>query len=206
MDAKYLIVLLPVLIVPWIAIYFVFLRGRKKVISNYNKLAEKYSLECDYSKKVGMKIHPNGHGIYRNRKVKIESAVRDSIDGQKVIPHTILTVECANSDGFTFTVVKRNKKNSMNYNAGTVMLDDNEFDDKYIIQTNSPDKIKKIFDFNTKFKLDQVVKLGFNGIISLNGNVLQYIERDLLQNDESLMRVELVMHELCDIAEVLRYN
>lgn len=206
MDAIYLIVLIPVLIVPWIAIYFVFLKGRKKVITNYKKLAEKYSLECDYSKKVGMKIHPKGHGIYRNRQVKIESAVRDSIDGQKVIPHTILTVECANSDGFTFTVVKRNKKNSLRYNAGTVMLDDNEFDDKFIIQTNSPDKIKKIFDFNTKFKLDQIVRLGFNGIISLNGNVLQYIERDLLASDESLMRVELVLHELCDIAEVMKYN
>jgi hypothetical protein len=74
------------------------------------------------------------------------------------------------------------------------------------VQTNNPEKLKKIFDFNTKFKLEQVIKLGFNGVISLEGNSLQYSDRDLLQNDESLMRVELIMHELCDIAEVMRYN
>ena len=67
-------------------------------------------------------------------------------------------------------------------------------------------KLKNIFDFNTKFKLDQVCSLGFNGHISLSGNNLQYIERDLLQNDESLMRVELVMHEFCDIADVLKFS
>ncbi|MEO8511977.1 MAG: hypothetical protein ABI543_00325 [Ignavibacteria bacterium] len=206
MDAKFFIVLIPVLVVPWIVLYIVLISTDKKVISNYKKLGEKYSLVCDYSKKIGMKTHPNANGMYRNRPVKIESAVRDSIEGQKVVPHTVLTVECTNSDGFTFNVVKRSKRNSLNYSAGSVMLDDNEFDDKFIIQTNNPDKIKKIFDFNTKFKLDQVVRLGFNGIISLNGNALQYIERDLLQNDESLMRVELVLHELCDVAEVMRYN
>ena len=132
MDAKFFIVLIPVLVVPWIVLYFLMFTANKKVISNYKKLSEKYQFECDYTKKVGMKTHPNAHGVYRNRFVKIESAIRDSIDGQKVKPHTVLTVECANSDGFTFTVVKRNKKNSLNYNAGTVMLDDNEFDDKFM--------------------------------------------------------------------------
>ncbi len=206
MDFKYLIVLLPVLIVPWIVFYFLFISSNKKVIANFKKLTEKYSLEPDFSKKVGMKTHPSVHGIYRNRQIKFESVVRDSIDGQKVLPHTIVTVECANSDGFSFVLVKRNKKNSLNYNSGTIMLDDNEFDDKFIVQTNNPDKLKKMFDFNTKFKLDRVNALGFNGIITLNQNTLQYIERDLLQNDESLMRAELVMHELCDIADVMRYN
>lgn len=206
MDAKLLIVIIPILVVPWIVLYFLMISANKKIIANYKKLAEKYSLECDYSKKVGMKTHPNAHGIYRSRQVKIESVVRDSIDGQKVIPHTVLSVDCANSDGFIFKLVKRNKKNSINFSSGTVMLDDNEFDNKFIIQTNFPDKMKKMFDFNTKFKLDQVYALGFNGIISLDGNQLQYIERDLLANNDSLMRVELVMHELCDLAEVMRYT
>lgn len=206
MTAKYLIVLIPVLVVPWIALYYLMYAAKKKVVSNYNKLNEKYSFECDFSKKVGMKTHPSAHGIYRNRQIRVESVIRDSIDGQKVIPHTILTVDCANSDSFTFNAVKRSKKNSLLFSSGAVLLDDNEFDDKFIIQSNNPEKLKKIFDFNTKFKLEQVIKLGFEGTISLNGNVLQYVDRDLLQNDESLMRVELIMHELCDIAEVLRYN
>jgi hypothetical protein len=206
MDFKYLIVLLPVLIVPWVVLYFLFIASNKKVNSNFKKLTEKYSLASDFSKKVGMKTYPNVYGIYRNRQIKFESVVRDSIDGKRVIPHTIVTVECANSDGFSFVLVKRNKKNSLNYITGTVMLDDNEFDDKFIVQTNNPEKLKKMFDFNTKFKLDRVNALGFNGIITLDQNTLQYIERDLLHNDESLMRAELVMHELCDIADVMRYN
>jgi hypothetical protein len=134
------------------------------------------------------------------------SVIRDSMDGQKVIPHTVLTVECSNVDGFYFNVVKRTKKNSVKYSAGAVLLDDNEFDDKFIVQSNNPDKLKKLFDFNTKFKLDRVNALGFNGIISLHGNYITYTERNLLESDEDVMRAELVMHEMCDIAEIMRLN
>lgn len=74
------------------------------------------------------------------------------------------------------------------------MVDDNEFDDKFIIQTNSPDRVKKMFDFNTKFKLDQVSRLGFNGLIALEGSRLCYMEPELLASNDSLMRLELVMH------------
>ncbi len=206
MDLKLLIVLIPVLVVPWIALYFVFIASNKKVIANYKKLAEKYQLSCDFSKKVGMKTHPSAEGIYRNRQVKIESVVRDSVDGKNVIPHTVLTVDCPNSDNFFFKVYKRNKKNSQNFSAGSAMVDDNEFDDKFIIQTNSPDRVKKMFDFNTKFKLDQVSRLGFNGLIALEGSRLCYMEPELLASNDSLMRLELVMHEFCDIAEIMRYN
>ena len=201
-----LIVLIPVLVVPWIVLYFVFIASNKKVKSNYKKLSEKYQLSTDLSKKVGMKTHPTAEGIYRSRRVKIESAVRDSIDGGKVIPHTVLTVECSNSENFFFKLYKRNKKNSRKYSAGSVLVEDNEFDDKFIIQNNSPDRIKKMFDFNTKFKLDQVNALGFNGLIALEGNRLFYMEPELLANDDALMRLELVMHELCDIAEIMKYN
>lgn len=159
-----------------------------------------------FGKKVGMKTHPHAEGIYRNRQVKIESVVRDSIDGKNVIPHTVLTVDCPNADNFFFKVYKRNKKNSQNFSAGSSMVDDNEFDDKFIIQTNSPDRVKKMFDFNTKFKLDQVNRLGFNGLIALDGSRLFYMEPELLASNDSLMRLELVMHEFCDIAEIMRYN
>ncbi len=206
MDLKLLIVLIPVLVVPWIVLYFVLIASNKKVISNYKKLAEKYQLICDFGKKVGMKTHPHAEGIYRNRQVKIESVVRDSIDGKNVIPHTVLTVDCPNADNFFFKVYKRNKKNSQNFSAGSSMVDDNEFDDKFIIQTNSPDRVKKMFDFNTKFKLDQVNRLGFNGLIALDGSRLFYMEPELLASNDSLMRLELVMHEFCDIAEIMRYN
>jgi len=206
MDPKFLFVLIPVLVLPWVVLYFVLVAANKRVIANYKKLSEKYELTTDLSKKVGMKTHPFAEGIYRSRQVKIESVVRDSVDGNKVVPHTVLSVDCANHDNFNFKVVKRNKKNTQNYSAGSTLIDDSEFDDKYIITTNNPAKIKKMFDFNTKFKLDQVSALGFNGIILLEGNKLVYMEPELLANNDALMRLELVMHELCDIAEVMRYN
>lgn len=206
MELKSILILLPVLIVPWIVLYFVFIASNKKVISNFKKLSEKYQLICDFSKKAGMKPHPNAEGIYRNRKIKINSTIRDSVDFKKVIPHTVLTVECDNENNFSFRLVKRNKRNSKLFSNNTVLADDNEFDEKFIIQSNMPGKVKKLIDFNTKFKLDHVNSLGFNGIIFLEGSSLVYLEPELLASDNALMRLELVMHELCDIAEVMKYN
>ncbi|MCC6865908.1 MAG: hypothetical protein IT280_07075 [Ignavibacteria bacterium] len=206
MDLKSILVLLPVLIVPWIAVYFIFFRTNKKVLGNYGKLAEKYSLNVDTTKKIGMKNHPVANGVYRNKSVKIESQVRDTLEGQNVLPHTVVTVECINNDDFSFTLLKRNKRNILRYSADSVLLDDNEFDDKFILQTNNAEKLKKIFDFNTRFKMDSVNALGFNGILVLQGNQIQYIERNLLDSDEALTRTELLLHEMCDIADVMKYN
>ncbi len=204
MNPKTLIPLVILLVIPWIIFFFVYMNAKKKIIKNYKKLEEKYGLSCDYSKKVGMTAHPSAQGLYRSRNIKIESIIRDTIEGKKVMPHTALSVECVNSDNFSFMVVKRKKRSS--FLAGSSLIDDNEFDDKFIIQTSNPQKMKSIFDFNTRFKLDQVHALGFDGAIILKGNSLMYIEKNLLKNDEALMRMELVMHELCDIADVMRYN
>ncbi len=206
MEPISIILIALVLVVPWIVLFAFMSGSNKKTIKNYKKLEEKYGLQSDYSKKVGMKTHPSSQGMYRGRNVKIESIVRDSIEGKKVIPHTMLIVECANTDNFTFLTVRRKKQNKTIFLAGSSLINDNEFDDKFIVQTNNIEKLINIFDFNTKFKLDQVHKLGFDGIIKLENNHLIYIEKGLLSNDESLMRMELVMHELCDIADVMKYN
>ena len=206
MDSKALFILIPVLVIPWVFLLFVMLSSNKKVINNYRKLSEKYGLTPDLSKKIGMKNHPKAFGTYRNRNVKVESIISDSAEGKKVIPHTMLTVECLNDTNFSFLAVKRKRQNNIKYNAGSTLVDDNEFDGKYIIRTNDPAKLKRIFDFNTRFKLDRVHALGFDGIVTLEGNLLVYTEKDLLKNDEDLMRLELVMHEFCDIADVLKYN
>jgi len=206
MEAKFIFVLIPVLVLPWVVLFFIMMASNKKVVSNFNKLKEKYELHADFSKKVGMKNHPNAEGIYRNRSIKVESVIKDSVDGKKITPHTVLSVDCANSEGFTFFAVRRNRKNAAEFLHGSVLVEDNEFDNKFILHSNNPEKLKRIFDLNTRFKLDQVHKLGFEGKITLNGNVLQYSEAGLLSTDEALMRTELVMHEFCDIAEVMRYN
>jgi hypothetical protein len=206
MDTQSIIFITAILVVPWIIFLFVYLSSNRKTIKNFNKLAEKYSLKNDYSKKVGMKNHPSSHGTYRGRDIKIESIIRDSVEGKKVMPHTALVVDCINSDGFSFTVVKRKKKNAASFLNGSSLINDDEFDGKFIVQTNNADKLRRVFDFNTRFKFDQVHSLGFDGIVKLEGNQVMYIEKGLLNDDTSLMRIELIMHELCDIAEVMRYS
>lgn len=206
MDAVSIILIALVLIVPWIILFILMVNSNKKTISNFKKLEEKYGLQADYSKKVGMKSHPVAQGSYRGRNIKIESVIRDSVEGKKVMPHTGLIVECENTDGFSFITVKRKKQNNSLYLTGSSLINDNEFDDKFIVQTNNIEKLKGIFDFNTRFKLDQVHRLGFDGIIKLENNHLIYVEKGLLSSDEALMRVELVMHELCDIADVMKFN
>lgn len=206
MDAESLLILIPVLLVPWIVLLLMMLSANKRVVKNYTSLAEKYNLAVDTSKKIGMKTHPSASGIYRNRNIRIESVVRDSIEGKKVIPHTALTVECVNNDNFSFLVVKRKRQNNAAFLAGSSLIEDTDFDDKFICRSNNPVKMKSIFDFNTRFKMDQVHALGFDGHISLDGNHLMYIEKGLLKDSDSMMRVELVMHELCDIADIMKYN
>lgn len=206
MDPKSIIFIVVILIVPWVIFLILFLGSNRKIIKNYHKLEEKYGLKCDYSKKVGMKNHPSAKGLYRGRNIRLESVIRDSIEGKKVMPHTALVVDCVNTDNFSFTVVKRKRQNNAAFLTGSSLVNDNEFDEKYILQTNNEDKMRKIFDFNTRFKFDQVHTLGFDGIVKLDGAQLMYIDKGLLNNDTSLMRTELVMHELCDIAEVMRYS
>lgn len=206
MDTISIILIALVLILPWGLIFIFIASSNKRTIANFKKLEEKYSLTGDYSKKVGMKNHPAVQGVYRSRNVKVESIITDSMDNKKAAPHTTLFVECSNPEGFTFIVVKRKRQNNAAYLSGSTMVNDNEFDDKFIIQTNNPDKMRNIFDFNTKFKLDQVHTLGYDGIIKLEGNRLMYVERGLMNDDVSMMRVELVMHEFCDIADVMKYN
>jgi hypothetical protein len=206
MDIRSLIILLPILIVPWIAVYILFISSNRKVISNFKKLADKYSFQTDFSKKIGMKTHPSASGVYRNRNIHIESIIRDSLDGKKIIPHTVITAECSNPNNFYFAVVKRNKKNTLNFQNGSHLTGDNEFDNNFIIKTNDINKLNNILDFNTKFKLDRVLALGFNGIVILEGNFIKYIDSGLLNSDEALMRAELMLHEICDISDVLKFS
>jgi hypothetical protein len=206
MDIKSAILIGLIVTLPWTLLFLFMLVSNKKTIRNYQKLHRKYGLKTDFTKKDGMKIHPSAFGIYRNKDIKIETTKRESLNGKRVLPHTELLVECLNKDNFSFTVIKRKKQNTAIFADSSALLDDKDFDSKFIVKTNDPERIKRIFDFNTRFKLDQVHRLGFDGAITLSGNALEYIEKDLLDDEESLMRMELVLHEFCDIAEVMRHN
>lgn len=204
-NAK-LIVLFLLITVPWVILLIVKLNSDKKILKNFKKLEEKYGLLPYNPGSNGSKKLHSVKGTYRTRDIMIGSLINDPASGKKTPPHTVLKVQCSNTDNFIFTVVKRNKHNHSAYGKNSVLIEDNDFDNKYIVTTNDPVRIKSIFDFNTRFKLDQVHKLGFNGVIDLKGNSLLYTEKGFLKDDESLMRFELVLHEFCDIADVMKYN
>lgn len=192
------ILIILIVIIPWIIMIFYLLARKKKTVKYFQKLQEKYSLVSVSSDR----NKPEITGGYRSRTVRIET---ETPEGKKKTG-TVLEVACENDAGFVFTLVKRTKRNNPLYSSGAVMLDDKEFDDKFIIQANDAERVKRLFDFNTRFKLQQVCDLGFDGEIKLRGNLFTYYEPVLLNNDMILMRLELVLHELCDLADVLKYN
>jgi hypothetical protein len=191
-------------VVPWVILLFLKLNSGKKVHKNFEKLLDKYSLEPG-NKANSLKNLNSVRGLYRGRDIKIESMLNDPVSGNKGM-HTVLLVNCSNPDNFSFSLLKRNRQNNSSYGKNSVPAEDSEFDSKFVIVSNDPARIKNIFDFNTRFKLDQVHKLGFNGVIELRGNSLMYSEKGKIKDDETLMRFELVLHEFCDIADVMKYN
>jgi len=194
---KTAIILIVILTLPWTGVLIYILTKKSRAYKYYRKLQEKYELRTEHSGKQS----PIFSGVYRTRQLKIEN----SVNGNKKLC-TKLTVGCKNPANFEFTLVKRNKSNSSVYSKGSFLLEDNEFDDKFIIHTNDLERVKRLFDFNTRFKLQQVNDLGFKGEIMLRGGSFTYIEPGLVNSDMAVMKLELVLHELCDLADVMKYN
>jgi len=196
MGKSGIIIIIIILVLPWIGVTIYWLTKKSRAKKYYMRLQEKYKL----SQEQGGKHIPILSGFYRLRPVRIEN----SNTGNKNI--TLLTVTCENPDNFEFKITKRNKPSKSGYSADAQTLGDIEFDDRFIISTNNLERLRKLFDFNTRFKLQQVSSLGFKGEIRLLGNSFTYFETGLLKSDESVMRFELVLHELCDLADVMKYN
>ena len=73
------------------------------------------------------------------------------------------------------------------------------------MKTNDPEKAIQILDYTIKFKLLQTANLGYNGEILLEGNNISYREPGLMKKESSLLRIELLLHVLSDIAEDLAH-
>ena len=196
--SKSAIILIVILILPWIGVIIYKLTKKSRSLKYYRKLKEKYEL----TEKANGKNIPVFEGVYRSRTVNIENKEY----GAKKKLSTQLTVRCENPADFEITLVKRSRANNSVYSADSSPVDDEEFDKLFFVHTNNPERVKKLFDFNTRFKLQQVNDLGFNGIISLTGNEFTYTEPGTLNSDTAVMRFELVLHELCDLADVMKYN
>ena len=166
------------------------------VVKNYKKIGEIYNANVDYSKKIGSAKYPVAYGNYRNRDISIESYTK--VEG-KNSPNTLIKVACNNPSNLTLSL-KKKSKNTLNYSVPT---GDSEFDDVFAMQTNNPELAVHILDYTIKFKLLQAANLGFKGELLLNGNTMSYNEPGLIKKDSSLLRIELLLHVLSDMADDL---
>jgi len=166
------------------------------VVKNYKKIGETYNANVDYSKKVGSAKYPVAYGNYRNRDISIESYT--NVEG-KNSPNTLIKVACNNPTNLTLSL-KKKSKNTLNYSVPT---GDSEFDDVFVMQTNNPELAVHILDYTIKFKLLQAANLGFRGELLLEGNTMSYNEPGLIKKESSLLRIELLLHVLSDMADDL---
>lgn len=199
MSDKYTITALiaAVLILPWVFI-FIYKRFFAKPSNKlYDKLKENYNLVMNYTS--GKDV--SADGVYRGKKISVATGTNGKEEGIT----TEVSVDAENNSAFYFNVVRRKTANNLRFSKSS-MTEEDEFDENFIVETNDTERMKKIFDFNSRFKLLQAMHFGMKGEIRLNGNTITYSEKGSIKDDASLMRTELILHEMCDMADALKYH
>jgi hypothetical protein len=174
------------------------------IVKSYKSLAEKYGFEVDTSKKSGFYRHPVSQGSYRNIPVVIGSFIKE--EGRKKSAATQIDVDFANPADMDFIIVKKTNANNILYGAGAFTVNDSEFDDKFIVNTNDEKRMFDLLNFSIKYKLIQSLNVGFKGELTLKGDKLQYVENELIKSSVNLLRIEILLHLLCEIADELKEN
>lgn len=198
------IALVIISLILWIFLFTIRKSRNKNILTYFKQLAEKYGLLLDESNKIGAVIYPLLEGVYKNRQIGIGCYIKN--DGNKKPVTTYVRAECSNHKKISFEIVKKMKNNSLSGGGSIVNMMDSEFDEKFIVTCNFPDFLMQVFTFNIKYSLIQVANLGFNGELKLENNVLDYTEPELMNDENSKTRIELIMHILCDIADEFDKN
>ena len=201
-DAGTIIFIVLVFVVTWLFVLFYRFIVNRNIIKNYMSLAEKYGFEVDASKKSGFFKHPVSHGKYRNIPVVIGSFIKE--EGREKSADTFINVECINPSEMDFIIVKKTGANSIMYGGKSFTVNDSEFDDKFIVNSNDMNRMLELLNFSIKYKLIQSLNVGFKGELTLNGSKLAYIEKELIKNSVNLLRIEILLHLLCEIADELK--
>jgi hypothetical protein len=191
-----------VFIVPWLFVLIYLFTVNRNIIKNYRSLAEKYGFEVNASKKSGFFKHPVSRGTYRNIPVVIGSFIKE--DRRKNSAATFIEVECVNQTEMDFIIVKKTIANSIKYGGKAFTVNDSEFDKKFIVNTNDMNLMFDLLNFSIKYKLLQSLNVGFKGELTLNGSKLAYIEKELIKNNVNLLRIEILLHLLCEMADELK--
>ncbi len=203
-NAGTIVFVVIVLIIPWLFVLFYLFMVNRGIVKSYESFAEKYGFEVDTSKKSGFFRHPVSHGSYRNIPVVIGSFIKE--EGRKKSAATRIDVDCANPADMDFIIVKKTNVNSVLFGGSAYIVNDSEFDDKFIVNTNNTKKMFDLLNFSIKYKLLQSLNVGFKGELTLKGNKLQYIENELIKSSVNLLRTEILLHLLCEIADELKEN
>ncbi|RPI16198.1 MAG: hypothetical protein EHM58_12430 [Ignavibacteriae bacterium] len=204
MPREYFIYLFVGGLAVWISILLYIRSSNKSVIPYFKKLGEKYGVTVDDSKKIGISRFPVAEGMYRSHPLFVGSTNKG--ENYKSFVHTYFRLICRNYLDLTFLIVKKNKQNIAKYGTDAVTMNDSEFDEKFLVVTNNPELMVSLLDFNIKYKLLQSANLGFNGEITLKNDNLLYIEPDLIRNDVVMLRSEVMIHVLTDIADSLKFK
>ncbi len=191
-----------ILVMPWLFVLAYLYITNRNILKNYKSLTNKYGFEVDSTKKSGFFRHPVSRGQYRGIPVEICSFIKEN--GRKKSPATYISVDCINPNGFDFTIVKKNTANNIAYGGKAFTINDSEFDSKFIVNTNDMKKMFDLLNFSIKYKLIQSVNVGFKGTLQLNGTKLRYEEKELIKSSMNLLRIEILLHLLCEIADELR--
>jgi hypothetical protein len=193
-----------VLIVPWLLILIYFYIINRSIVKSYKSLSDKYGFEVDTSKKSGFLRHPVSRGSYRNISVTIGSFIKQ--EGKKKSASTYIEAACINPDGIDFLIAKKTNANRIKYGGGTFTINDSEFDNNFIINTNNIEKMFPLLNFSIKYKLLQTLNVGFRGELTLSGSKLKYEEKELIKSSVNLLRIEILLHLLCEISDELKEN
>jgi hypothetical protein len=184
---------------------FLFIRySNKGVVQYFKKFNEKYGVTVDNTKKIGIGRFPAAEGMYRGYPLFIGSLNKG--ESNKSYVHTYFKLICRNYIGLSLVIVKNNRQNIATYGSNAIDVNDSEFGDKFIVNTNNPEFMISLLDFNIKYKLLQAANLGFNGEITLYNDNLIYIEPELIRSDVVMLRSEVMIHVLTDIADSLKFK
>lgn len=178
-----------------------FIRSRN-IKKYYKLLSDKYGLKLGTSSNGELADHTLIEGNFRDLPVEIGSYKKE--EANRKIHLTYVKVNCVNPDHFGFVIAKRNMTNEVLYGNKSVSMNDREFDEKFIVSTNDYPRFNSILNFSVKFKLLQILNIGLKGDFILQGNALAYSESGLITRSTDLLRIELILHLLSEIADELK--
>jgi hypothetical protein len=191
--------IIAVLVLPWLYVLIFLLVRNRTLLKNYIKLSDKYGLTINTDAKKGLTSRPFTKGNFRGYGIIV-----GTYDDRENKLNTIIKLNSGNTDHFSFVLLPASGSNN-NLAANEKMLsEDNEFDSKFILSANNPARMINLLNFSIKNKLLQSENIGFKGELKLGDGTLSYSEKGLIIDDRGLLRIELIMHTLCEIADELK--